>query len=130
MRALVLVFLALGCTRPNPEFPLGKIDSFGKAGGNSAVDCSTQSDCVSCCTAKHNAGHNLWVSSVRLCECGGGGSCASACTASFCSDQLPDTNCDLCIQGDFNFGTCSFTSTCTSDADCTAWVECTGGCPT
>jgi hypothetical protein len=128
MRALLITFLLIGCTRPNPS----NVMTFGKingAGAPTGVDCAAQSDCGSCCISAHPAGHDSWVNNVRSCECAVTGNCKQECAATFCAAQAPDSLCDVCLQNDLSSGICNLTGACANETECTAFVACLGGCP-
>src|SRR4051794_953901 len=111
MRALLIAFLFLGCTRPNPANTM-LFPRVGGSGTPTGVDCAAQNDCAGCCISAHPAGHDSWVDTVRLCECSAlaSGSCAQLCAASFCGGQIPDTLCNACLQNDLANDICSLTS--------------------
>src|SRR5678815_2282156 len=82
--------------------------------------------CQTCCSTVHPDASGIFDTMMAACSCGDGGTCQTACAASFCSGQTSTKNCDTCISKQ-----CypDAKKACNADPACAAWLACLVPCP-
>jgi hypothetical protein len=125
-RALVLLALVAAC-RSGGVAPLPGPDM-----APPPPPCSSQKDCLGCCTGRFPSGALDYDSAIMSCACTGP-TCATACASTVCGQGVGiDAPCRDCIAGTtVDGGACMSTlGDCLVNAGpCANYVACVASCP-